>query len=222
MSIEQRIRDHFARLIAEGTKLSLRRGHPVPNRNEYEDECRGWMVSAEHLVVLACKNPLDAYRFQTSRICTFVPSMYSYSSDNIGVLVEILKRLFSDIENGLITSITTAASAETLDDLLDQAKEYHSRKNKEGAGILATAVFEDTMRRLARDRDIIEAGIKADHIISELEKKGVITGVMAKRCRVAAGVRNHALHAQWDQFSLEDIEDVMRLTHQLLTEHLAQ
>jgi hypothetical protein len=34
-------------------------------------------------------------------------------------------------------------------------------------------------------------------------------------------VRNHALHAQWGEFSLEDVEDVMRLTHQLLIEHLA-
>src|SRR6478609_3526736 len=57
------------------------------------------------------------------------------------------QRVSSDIESGLISSIANAARAETLDDLLGQAKEYHQRNRKEGAGILATAVYEDTIRR---------------------------------------------------------------------------
>jgi hypothetical protein len=100
--------------------------------------------------------------------------------------------------------------------LLDQAKEYHKRNNKEGSGILGTAVFEDTVRRLARANMVTEAGTKTDRIISELDKKGTINGIIAKRCRVAAGVRNHALHAQWNEFSLSDVEDVIRLTNEPL------
>jgi uncharacterized protein YutE (UPF0331/DUF86 family) len=129
--------------------------------------------------------------------------------------------MLSDLDAGVIADFGNTIRAETLDDLLDQAKEYHRRNNKEGAGILATAVFEDTVRRLARVKKIDEVGVKTDQIISELDKRQVITGILAKRCRVAAGVRNHALHAQWGEFSLEDVEDVMRLTHQLLIEHLA-
>lgn len=204
-------------------RMELRRRYEnFETDSNFEDECRGWMVSVEHLVTLVCKNPLDTYRFRTGVICAFQPSVHSHWSDNIGPLVIILKRLLFDIENGLITSITVSASAETLDDLLESARHYHRQKNKEGAGILATAVFEDTVRRLARANDVMEAGIKADLIISDLAKKDVITSTMAKRCRVAAGVRNHALHAQWDELSLSDVDDVMRLTHEFLTEHLAK
>jgi uncharacterized protein YutE (UPF0331/DUF86 family) len=64
--------------------------------------------------------------------------------------------------------------------------------------------------------------MKLDQVISELDKKDVITSLMAKRCRTAAGVRNHALHAQWDELSPDDIADVIRLTHQLLTEQLSR
>ena len=116
-----------------------------------------------------------------------------------------------------VTSITAAASAETLDDLLGQAGEYHKRKNKEGAGILATAIFEDTIRRLARLSGVTEVSVRTDQIISDLNSKDIITGIMAKRCRVAAAVRNSALHAHWNEFTLTDIEDVIRLTRELLS-----
>jgi uncharacterized protein YutE (UPF0331/DUF86 family) len=120
------------------------------------------------------------------------------------------------MDAGVIVDVGNAIRAETLDNLLDQAKEYHKRNNKEGSGILGTAVFEDTVRRLARANMVTEAGTKTDRIISELDKKGTINGIIAKRCRVAAGVRNHALHAQWNEFSLSDVEDVIRLTNEPL------
>jgi hypothetical protein len=43
---------------------------------------------------------------------------------------------------------------------------------------------------------------------------------MAKRCRAASGARNKALHAQWDQITLQDVEMVIALARELLTGHL--
>jgi hypothetical protein len=43
---------------------------------------------------------------------------------------------------------------------------------------------------------------------------------VAKRCRAAAGARNKALHAQWDEITLQDVESVIALTRELLTTHL--
>jgi uncharacterized protein YutE (UPF0331/DUF86 family) len=137
-------------------------------------------------------------------------------------MTALLKQLSIDIDAGLLVSLQNAARTETLDDLLDQAASYHDQDHKEGAGILATAVFEDTVRRLARTNSISEAGRATDTIISELSRKGVITAVIAKRCRAAAGVRNHALHAQWGDFTLHDVEEVLRLTRHLLADHLGR
>jgi hypothetical protein len=38
---------------------------------------------------------------------------------------------------------------------------------------------------------------------------------VAKRCRAAAGARNKALHAQWGEITLQDVEKVIALTREL-------
>ena len=127
-------------------------------------------------------------------------------------MVELLRHLAADVENGLIATVVSTAQAEALDDLLDQAEDYYRRKHKEGAGILATAVFEDTVRRIARASEVTEARVKLDARITELNREDVITSIVAKRCRAASGVRNGALHAQWETVTLDDVHDVLRLT----------
>ena len=140
----------------------------------------------------------------------------------VGCLTELLKRLASDVDNGLVASVAAIAGAETLDDLLDQAEEYYRKSHKEGAGNLATAVLEDTVRRIARAHKVTEAGVKLDSLITTLTQDDVITSIVAKRCRAAAGVRNATLHAQWDQVTIEDVDSVIRLTRQLLSECLSR
>jgi hypothetical protein len=222
MPIEQKIRAHLQRLISESATLALGDGESGQVFNEsHRSQCVGWLVSATHVVSLICKSPTEPYRLQMTILSNSVNASGYMVNTSVGQAAEILTRLSYDVENGLIASLVTVARAEALDDLLDQAREYQKRNNKQGAGILATAVFEDTVRRLARIKEIAEAGVSTDRVISELDRQQFITSILAKRCRVAAGVRNYALHAQWDDFSLEDVGDVMRLTHQLLTEHLA-
>jgi uncharacterized protein YutE (UPF0331/DUF86 family) len=103
---------------------------------------------------------------------------------------------------------------------LDQAAEYHKRRQLQGSSILATAVFEDTLRRICRSNGISDRDVSSDTLITALDQGGFITSVMAKRCRAASGARNKALHAQWDQITLQDVEMVIALARELLTGHL--
>jgi uncharacterized protein YutE (UPF0331/DUF86 family) len=138
----------------------------------------------------------------------------------MGQAAAVLERLENDIDRGLIASVAMSARAETLDDLLEQAKEYHRRGHQEGSGILATAIYEDTIRRIARVKQIGDPHGPAEQIIIELTKAGVITGVTANRCRTASRVRNSALHAKWGEYTLADVDEVLRITGQLLSDHL--
>jgi uncharacterized protein YutE (UPF0331/DUF86 family) len=221
MPVEKAVRAQLQQLISDATALIPGKGDGNIRNQEHRSECVGWLASASHIANLICKDPTNPYRQKILMISISREADGVLVNRSVGQVTEILKRLSRDVENGLVASITIAASAETLDDLLDQASDYHTRKNKVGAGILATAVFEDTMRRLARINEVAEIDVKADRIISNLDSKGIITGIMAKRCRVAAGVRNRALHAQWDEFSLTDVEDVIRLTRELLSGYFA-
>ena len=133
----------------------------------------------------------------------------------------VLKNLSHDDELGLLVSITNRAQSEVLDDLLDQAEEYRKQDHKDGAGALASVVFEDTVRRIAKLSDGIEEGIKLNNTISALAKQGTLTSIKAKQCVAAAGVRNAALHAKWDEFEMSDVKATIELTRELLEIHLA-
>jgi hypothetical protein len=218
MTIEERIRQQLQNLIEDGRILT----EGDPGQLTTGNACAGWLAAADHIVSMVCRQSTDPYRRSTSAIMKSGTGSNYAAHRAVGKMTALLKRLVSDVENGLIASVVSIAQADALDDLLDQAQDYHRKQHKEGAGILATAVFEDTVRRVARANDVAESGTKLDTLITALDQSDVITSIVAKRCRAAAGVRNDALHAQWDTVTLKDVESVLRLTRELLSDHLAK
>jgi hypothetical protein len=218
MTIEERIRQQLLNLIEDGRKLT----EGDPKQLTIGNACAGWLAAADHIVSMVCRQPTDPYRRSTSAIITSGTGSNYVAHRAVGKMTALLNRLANDVENGLIASVVSIAQAEALDDLLDQAEDYHRKQHKVGAGILATAVFEDTVRRVARANEVADSGTKLDTLITELDQRDVITSIVAKRCRAAAGVRNGALHAQWDTVTLEDVESVLRLTRELLSDRLAK
>lgn len=221
MAIEDNLRTRFKNLIEDGGPLSI--GEPEDGwcrDARHVAECRGWLVAADYAVSLVCPNPNDAYRNTVARILVRDEGAGGTINRTVGELTEILKRLLVDIEDGLLASIANQVTAETFDDLLDHAEKYLNDGRKDGSGILATAVFEDTVRRVGRSHGIDDR--KLDAVISELAKQGIITGLDAKACRLAAGVRNEALHANWDEFELAHVSRTIETTRDLLKNHLAR
>ncbi len=219
MQVEQRAQEQLRRLIAEAAALEAGPGSTpaefLANGAAHNAKCRGWLASARHAVNLIC-SPADAYSVDAEHWSQQGRVDERMASHAVRQFCAVLRRLADDVENGLVVSIAQAASAETLDDLLAQAREYHRREHRQGAGVLATAVYEDTIRRLARAQQLTEVGIPTDKIISDLNRADAISGVIAKRCRAASDVRNAALHAQWERFTLADVDEVLRLTAQLI------
>ena len=74
------------------------------------------------------------------------------------------------------------------------------------AGVIAGVVFEDTIRRIYRDKIADDKDKNLDTLISALSTQNVITGQQSKQARVAAHVRTKATHAQWDEFDLAGVE----------------
>jgi hypothetical protein len=216
MSVEKGVRDRINQLMQEGSSLSRGYGEQETTRDaRHAAECIGWIRAAAHAVRSVCPSPQNTYH-QTAVEFQAKPSS-AYIHEHVGQLNEVLKHLLYDIDNGLLRSVANQARGETLDDLLDQAAEYFKREQKDGSGILAGAVFEDTLRRICRLND---KDVKTDALITTLNQREIISGVVAKRCRAAAGMRNRALHAQWDEFTLEDVAAVLSLTRELIATHL--
>jgi hypothetical protein len=91
---------------------------------------------------------------------------------------------------------------------------------KNEAGVIAGVVFEDTIRRIARDENINDKDCKLDFLISSLTSINLLSQIKAKRARVAANVRTKATHAQWDEFDLDDVRVTIEFTEELISTHL--
>jgi hypothetical protein len=221
MQIEQRVLDHLEQLLTEGIELAVGMPSGQVRDSAHSAACIGWISAAHNAVALVCQSPSHPYRAATARIDEGARGRGWVVNEAVGELAQIIKRLIVDVRAGVLGSIADAARGETLDDLLDQAAEYHRRQQKQGAGVLASAVFEDTVRQIARKHAVGAAGDKLDALIIALEKGGMITALVAKRSRAAAGLRNHAQHADWDAYTLADVLPVLALTRELIVAHLA-
>lgn len=211
MTIEDRVLKRLQGLIDEGRRL--RRGEHTEGSRA---ECGAWFAAAEHVVSLICPAVLHPYRAGLSRAIGRGLGLGYAIAEAVDEGQHVLANLLADVEAGLISSVVQNAKVEIFDDLLDQAEEYLKRSHLPGAAVLATAAFEDVVRQLRNTHGVATPDAKIDQIISDLDKCGVITGVVAKRCRAAAGIRNKALHAKWDELTLEDVRSVIPLTRELL------
>lgn len=137
------------------------------------------------------------------------------------ILVGLLHQLKADFEAGLLSSMEAQVAAQTFDDLLDHAEEYLKQRRKEPAGVLTGVVFEDTIRKLCRRHNILEAGLKLDLLLSELVKTGVLLPIDRKDGTTAASLRTSATHARWEEFDVENIKSVLAFTRRLIRDKLA-
>lgn len=216
--IDDKIREKFDELISSGNELKHSTEEGEAFHAEHRFNCVAWLTSTQnivHLVVLDANNP---YRISVDRICNsekgyFIP-------ESVGEAAEILKRLLSDIDAGLIASIEDQTRAVVFDDFLDHAKWYLKEKRQNESGVIAGVVFEDICRSICRNVGIEEKGAKLDHLISELVKNGTFSGIKAKRARVAAGVRTSATPARWEEFELEDVKTTIEFTEEIIQKHL--
>ena len=74
------------------------------------------------------------------------------------------------------------------------------------------------LRSLSRKAGVKEERVSTDKLISDLTHKGVLTAVKAKRARASAGIRNSAMHAQWDKIDLNDVNTLISFTEELISQ----
>ncbi|WP_227870579.1 hypothetical protein [Orrella marina] len=99
--------------------------------------------------------------------------------------------------------------ASTFDDFLIHANDFHRVGKKTESSVLCSAVFEDAVRKLAEKVSVPQAGKSLGSVLDDLAEQGATTPVKSRRWKGYTAVRNKALHAQWDEFDLRDIEEML-------------
>ncbi|KNZ30784.1 MAG: hypothetical protein AD742_20890 [Methylibium sp. NZG] len=204
-------------LINRGMQISgMRLQYADPDGSKAIAETSGWFASSTNAIETVFPNASHAYRTTLAR---------ALNESNTGVRVakiaEIMKAMLIDIDAGVVASVADVARGEVFDDFLDHADHYLKAGKVGPAGVVAGVAFEDTIRRACEKNAILQKDVELEQLISALVKADLMNSVKATRARAAAALRTKATHAQWGEFSKNDVEATIATTRDLVGRLLA-
>lgn len=110
----------------------------------------------------------------------------------------VLKSMRAAIDAGIIESLQKSVTGEVLSDFLQLARTVLDEKGdaaKNVASVLAAALFEDTLRRIALLNGIPHIE-KLQDVITELKNRNLLRGSQVGIANSYLNFRNNSLHAQ--------------------------
>ena len=218
------ISKRFAELIREGTSLVKniphdRDGDAYWMNDTFLQPCQRWMVSVANLVnIVTTKKSI--YPGACENILTSEDMQSGVPTSKFKKYLGILESANDEWERGLLRDVEYLISAETFDDFLDHAAVYHKGNKKMEAAVLASSVLEDTIKKICKKNDIETSGNSLETLIDSMVEAEVITLVKGKRMKGFSGVRNHALHAEWDEFDISDVGNLIKGLRELISDYL--
>jgi len=237
MEMKDEINNRFEELIHKGTQLLGTlgpetigfdgHGNRQINPDGYEfwvpekriPEFRSWLTSASNLIYFIVSPEMPLVQ-ECERLMEDPHLKQGVPSKKLVLMLGLLTGAKDEWEHGLLGKIEYIVAGATFDDFLDHAAEYHRGNKKVEAAVLSSAVLEDTVKKIAQKNGIQTVGKTLEPLINALVKANVLTSVKGKRVKAYAGVRNHALHAEWEKFEISDVGELINGTRELLENYL--
>jgi len=182
-------------------------------------EFRSWLTSASNLIHFVAPPGIHLAQ-ECDRLMNDDDLKHGVTSDVLVLMLGLLTGAKDEWDHGLLGKIEYIVAGATFDDFLDHAAEYYKGNRKIEAAVLGSAVLEDTVKKIAQKNGIQTSGKTLDPLVDELVKADVLTLVKGKRVRGYAGVRNQALHAEWDKFDISDVGQLIEGTRELIENYL--
>jgi uncharacterized protein YutE (UPF0331/DUF86 family) len=180
---------------------------------------QSWMTSAAN-AIQQVSPPGSFFREELERLMANEQLKGGIPEAIAEKVLGVLQSVHLEAQAGLLVKLEDQVVATTFDDFLDHAAEYHRAGKIKEAAVLSSAVLEDTIKRIANKNGVEPKSLSLEPLIDELAKRAVFTPVKTKRIKSFAGVRNHALHAEWDKLDLKDVGAQIAGVRELLDEHL--
>ena len=178
-----------------------------------DDLLLNWKVKVKNLLLKVCGE--ESQHFQQ-----FEKNETGYTTNY--TIFKSLKAVFlaakEDFEGGYLSSMRALVQAEVFDSELEQAKELLNSGYSTAAAVVAGVVLETALRELC-DKEAISHG-KLDKMNTDLAKAGVYNKLMQKRITALADIRNSAAHGKPNEFTEQDVTDMIRDVSQFLANHL--
>jgi len=214
--LEARCQDLLSRGRALASQISVYKDSPdYWFRPEDVPSLQAWIASVANFFRL-CATPDTYFQQECTRIVEDKDLSGGVPYHTVQKLIGLLDSVADEIKHGLMRKAEYVFVAATFDDFLEHAAEYHKAGKKIESAVLTSAVFEDAVRRLCGKMGIEQAGRSLDNAIDDLSKMGAVSPVKAKRWKSYAGLRNSALHAQWDDFDIRDVGEMIKGTREII------
>lgn len=139
--------------------------------------------------------------------------------NNVQMMLGFLKHLYEAIDKNQLTKVENELTAADFNQFLEHAIYYCGNNKKMESSVIASAIFEDSVKKVAIKNGITSVS-KLDSAISALQTNGIISSVEAKKFRYYAGIRNYALHADWDKVTLDDVNNLIQGVSKLIQNYL--
>ena len=134
------------------------------------------------------------------------------------LLLATFKAAKNDYGGGHLGRVRSLVVAEVGDDVLEQAEALHKSGYKDPACILARVSLEIALRDLC-DRQGLDHG-KLDRMNADLAKLEAYNKSMQKQITAWAGRGNDAAHGDWDQYTSDDVKDMIAGVRRFIADYL--
>jgi hypothetical protein len=156
------------------------------------------------------KSPqLEAVLESNSRIMKYKWSETLKNSALILELRGVLSTTKAEIEAGLLKSIRGQARGEILADFIILAKDAIDNGVKDVAAVLSCAALEDGLKRFAESIGLEVEAKDLSEVINALKAAGALAGPQAKVIQSFVGIRNRAMHADWEKMDTSEVHSVI-------------
>lgn len=218
--MRDKIQERFKTIKSEGSSLDLLL-HPDDywvNDSDFEP-FQSWIFSAANLIhlVAPASNPIFK---ECERLLSTEELGNSIPTSVFRKMKGLVNSTHIEWSNGLLRGVEYMFAAEAFDDFLDHASEFHKGGKTVEASVLASSVLEDTVKKIAKKFNVNFTGRTVEPIVEELKKADVFNAVKAKKIKHLASIRNHALHAEWGEFDIRDVGELISGTRDLIEEFL--
>ena len=205
----------------------MKRGESIKKRSDgsfvhHESiaDCQYWF---SHIVTLIQEiTSIDTYFYEEAvGIIRGSKRQGGVCWQEIEMMKGFLQQLHDAIDGDLLLKVKDEITAQDFNNFLEHAKHYCDINKKMEASVIISAIFEDSIKKVAIKNGIDQIN-SLDSAINYLKSNGAISAVEAKKFKYFAGLRNSALHAAWDEFELKDISAFIDGTATIVNEYLGQ